>query len=136
MAKKGRSPQRLSRAQRREAFLKLAGEHFDQLEAWYGEHPEASFGEIEAIAREQRRALMGAALSLLINSQDSGYQLSAPRCAQCGQAMHFEGYRSKTIVGLEGDSVLQRAYYVCPAGHRETLFPPGSETAVASGSLE
>jgi hypothetical protein len=133
---KGKSPPRLSRAQRRAEFLKLAEQHFEALEEWYDAHPDASFEEIEGEARRQRRELMGAALTLVINSRDSGYQLEAPRCPSCGVRMAFEGYRSKQVVGLEGDSQLQRAYYVCPAGHGETLFPPGSETAAAPGPLE
>ena len=32
---------------------------YEQLEAWYDEHPDASFGEIEAEARRQRREMMG-----------------------------------------------------------------------------
>lgn len=133
---KRKSPARLSRDQRRAAFLKLAEQRFEALEDWYDAHPEASFEEIEGEARRQRRELMGAALTLVINSRDSGYQLEAPRCPTCGAAMAFEGYRSKQVVGLEGDSELQRAYYVCPQGHGETLFPPGPEAAPARGQLE
>ncbi|MCS6847019.1 MAG: hypothetical protein RMN52_04815 [Anaerolineae bacterium] len=38
----------MSRAQRREAFLALAGQAFDELESWYDAHPNATFAEIEA----------------------------------------------------------------------------------------
>ena len=44
----------LSRAQRRAAFLELAARTFEGLEEWYDQHPEASFGEIEAEAWRQR----------------------------------------------------------------------------------
>jgi len=50
--------------------------------------------------------------------------------------MTFEAYRSWTVKGLEGDSVLERAYYVCPACTGETFPPSGSETGLAGGSLE
>ena len=126
----------LSRNQRRAAFVEAAVEMFEQMEVWYDEHPEASFGEIEAQARQQRRQLMGEALGLLINGRDTGFRLEEPVCARCGQAMKFEGYRSWTIHGLEGDTRLERAYYVCPNGCGETIFPPGPETDVACGSLE
>jgi hypothetical protein len=115
-----------SRSQRRAAFLERAVQMFDALEEWYDEHPYASFGEIEAEARRQRRELMGQTLSILINA----------RCQGCGQPMEFQRYRGWTIYGLEGDTRLERAYYVCPDCAGETLFPPGSETAVAGGSLE
>jgi hypothetical protein len=57
----------MSRAQRRAAFLECAIQMFDALEAWYDEHPDTSFGAIEAKARRQRRELMGQALAILIN---------------------------------------------------------------------
>ena len=126
----------MSRAQRRAAFLERAVQMFDVLEDWYDEHPDASFGEIEAEARRQRRELMGQALALLINGRDCGFQLEAPRCQKCSQPMEFEGYRGWTIYGLEGDTRLERAYYVCPDCSGETFFPPEPETAAAGGSLE
>jgi len=126
----------LSRAQRQERFLQCAAAMFEQLEVWYDAHAEASFGEIEAEARRQRRVLMGAALELLINGRSTGLQVEAPHCAQCGSALCFHEYRRKTIRGLEGNSCLERAYYVCPNGCGETLFPPGPATALAGRPLE
>ncbi len=38
--------------------MKEAERMYAQLEDWYDQHPEASFGEIEAEARKRRRALM------------------------------------------------------------------------------
>jgi len=40
------------------------------------------------------------------------------------------------VAGLEGETELERAYYVCRGCEEQTLFPPGSETAIAGGSLE
>ena len=114
-----------SRSQRRAAFMEVAGQLFDQLEDWYDRHSEASFGEIEAEARLQRRKMMGAVLRILVNERDTGFQLTPPRCEQCGQQMEFERYRDWTVHGLEGDTPLKRAYYVCPHCAGETLFPPG-----------
>ena len=122
---------RLSRTRRRTAFLEAAGQFYDQLEAWYDEHPQASFGEIEAELRKRRRELMGTGIEVLVNGRDNGYLIEAPRCPQCGGRLDFEGYRNWTVHGLEGDVVLERAYYVCPDCQGETLFPPGSETEVA-----
>ncbi len=118
----------LSRAQRRELFLQCAATVFEKLEGWYDEHPDASFGEIEAEARRQRRVLMGAELELLINGRSTGLQVEAPHCSCCGSELQFHEYRRKTIRGLEGNTCLERAYYVCPKGCGETLFPPGPET--------
>jgi hypothetical protein len=115
----------MSRAQREAAFLERAAQMYSALEDWYDQHPEASFGEIEAEARHQRRELMGEGLAVLINGRDTGYQLQAPPCTACGQAMEFKGQRRWRISGLEGETALMRAYYVCPSCEGETLFPPG-----------
>ena len=116
---------KLSRESRRAAYMEKAGEMFDRLEGWYDEHLEASFGEIEAESRKQRRELMGEALGILVNGRDTGMRIEAPGCQGCGQAMDFEGYRSWEVHGLEGDTVLERAYYVCPECKGETVFPTG-----------
>ena len=127
---------RLSRTRRRAAFLEAAGQMYDQLEAWYDEHPQASFGEIEAEVRKRRRELMGTGIEVLVNGRDSGLQVEAPRCQKCGRGLDFEGYRNWAVHGLEGDAVLERAYYVCPECQGETLFPPGPDPAPAAGSVE
>jgi hypothetical protein len=120
-----------SRSQREAAFLQAAGEMYERLEAWYDAHPAATFEELEQELRQQRRELMGGAVATLIVGRDSGYQPSAPPCHQCGQPLAFEGYRPWTVKGLEGDSVLERAYYVCPACAGEAFSPSGSETGFA-----
>lgn len=114
-----------SRARRQAAFMEEAKRMYDQLEGWYDTHPQASFGEIEAEARKRRRELMGKALAQLVNGRDTGAQVELPTCKQCGRKLKFEGYRKWNIHGLEGDSTLERAYYVCPHCKGETLFPPG-----------
>lgn len=126
----------MPRAQRLEAFLEEARQMYDALEAWYDAHPEASFGEIEGEARQRRRALMGRALEILINGRDTGFQLQLPRCAVCGIEMDFEGYKDWTIYGLEGDTTLERAYYVCPECEGQGLFPPRPKTEAAQRPLE
>lgn len=69
MQNRGMKRSTISRAQRREAFLDLAEQAFDELETWYDAHPDASFAEIEAKAREVRRAWMGQGLELRINQR-------------------------------------------------------------------
>ena len=121
-----------SRTRRKAAFLAEAERMYEELEDWYDKHPQASFGEIEAEARKHRRVLMGKALEQLVNGRDTGLQVEAPKCEQCGEAMKFEGYCGWGVHGLEGDSRLERAYYTCPHCKGQTLFPPGSETKIAS----
>ena len=67
--------------------------------------------------------LMGETLATLIVGRDSGQRATAPPCEKCRQPLVFEGYRPWTVKGLEGDTVLERAYYVCSACAGETFFP-------------
>lgn len=122
---------RMSRARRREAFLAEAERMFDAVEVWYDNHPDASFGEIEQEARSQRRAFMGQALSIMVNGRSTGVQVDPPRCSDCGAEMDFEDYRDWTVRGLEGDTTLERAYYVCPDCDGQGLFPPGPHAEAA-----
>ena len=114
----------MTREERRQAVLAEAERLVDQLEAWYDEHEDASFGEIEKKAREVRRELMGRALEIIINGRDTGNRPKRPTCEQCGTEMDFKGYRPWTVKSLEGDVELERAYYTCPHCDGETLFPP------------
>jgi len=116
----------MTREKRKEAFLTAASEMYDELEDWYDEHSEATFGEIEEEARRRRRELMGKGLELLVNGRDTGYQIEGLNCAKCKQKMEYKGqhYR-RTIYSMEGDVRLERAYYVCLECEGETIFPPG-----------
>lgn len=114
-----------SRARRQAAFMEEAKHMYEKLEDWYDAHPQASFGEIEAEARKRRRELMGKTLEQLVNGRTTGMQVEAPKCKQCGEVMGFEGYCGWGVHGLEGDSRLERAYYVCPHCEGQTFFPPG-----------
>jgi ribosomal protein S27AE len=104
----------------------------DGLENWYDTHPSATFDELEQKARQLRRIYMGQALAILINGRDTGFQVQAPLCPQCGAGMKFIDYKEWTVHGLEGDTTLERAYYVCPHCEGQTLFPPGPQAPTAS----
>ena len=115
----------MSRSERKVAFMQQAEQLFEELENWYDDHPGASFEEIEGEARRGRRKMMGASLGIVINGRDVGKTEASPGCGQCGQGMVLKDYRAKTIYGLEGETKLERAYYVCEVCEKQTFFPPG-----------
>lgn len=121
-----------SREKRHANFMVAAERLFNEMEDWYDEHPAASFEDIESEARQRRRVFMGTSLEIWVNGRDNGYQVEGVACEQCGEKMKFEGYRPWGIQGLEGETTLERAYYVCPHCKGETVFPPGSETGAAA----
>ncbi len=133
---KGNKMRPMSKEERREAFLEKAEEMYEEMEAWYDAHEGATFGEVEAEVRRQRRALMGETQAILINGREAGYQAEPPACPQCEQPMRFERYVTRQVSGLEGEVSLERAYYRCPHGCEESVFPPGPETEPAAGRLE
>lgn len=114
----------MSRAARKAAFMKQAEQMFVELEEWYDQNEGATFEEIETRARQARRKMMGKSLGILVNGRDVGKTKEASKCEKCHQAMEFKDYRPKTIYGLEGETELERAYYVCPVCEKQTVFPP------------
>ena len=114
----------MSRTARKVAFMKQAEEMFEELEDWYDQNQAATFEEIETRARQARRKMMGESLEVMINGRDVGKTEEAPTCEKCNQAMAFKDYRPKMIYGLEGETKLERAYYVCRVCEKQTIFPP------------
>jgi hypothetical protein len=124
-------PRKKSRTQRKAEFLQAAEAMYERMEDWYDAHPDASFEEIEEEMRRQRRGLMGGTLETLIVGRDSGFEVEPPKCPRCGQLMEFEGYRTWTVKGLEGDSQIERAYYTCTACGEQGFSPSGPEATAA-----
>ena len=116
---------RLSAEEARVAFMNRAGEVWDQLDSWYQQHPEATFGDLELRLRTLRRSLMGETIPLILAQGDLGATADCPCCEQCGCEMVFKGYEDKGVEGLEGEGRLPRAYYWC-SGCGAGVFPPGS----------
>jgi len=123
----------MSRREREEKALGEAKAAYRAMEAWRDAHPDASYAEFELALREERRGLMGRFTEILINGRETGAQADAPRCRVCGEDLEFEGYRRRTIHGLECDATLERAYYVCPGCGGQAIFPPGPEVETAKG---
>ena len=118
----------MSRTARKVAFMKQAEEMFEELEDWYDQNQDATFEEIETHARQARRKMMGESLGIMINGRDVGKTEEAPRCKKCNEALTFKDYRTKMVYGLEGETKLERAYYVCQVCEKQTVFPPRPST--------
>ena len=127
-----RTKVRRTRSEARDAFLRMASQMWDEFNAWYDAHPDATFDEMEQQLSRWRRPLMGEALALTLERGELGAMPEPPRCEQCGRPMEFKGYPDKAVHGLEADAAIPRAYYVCP-DCGSGLFPPGSASRSAPG---
>jgi hypothetical protein len=117
--------------ERKAAYLKEAEQLFDNMEAWYEQNPEATLEEIEARLRPQRRRLMGESLKILVNGREDGKQEEI-LCPRCGTKMRYKGTIAKTVIGVEGDTTLNQAYYSCPKQCEGTaFFSSGQEVEAA-----
>jgi hypothetical protein len=123
MPKRG-SGARQTSSEAREELLRRTEELWDEFNAWYQGHPEATFDEMESELGKQRRAILGNFLELSLRQGDLGARPEAPSCDKCGKPMVFKGYPKKEIHGLEADAKIPRAYYVCPTCG-VGIFPPG-----------
>ena len=120
-----RSGARLTPSEAREEFTDRATELWDDFNAWYREHPGATFDEIEKELGQQRRGFLGEFLELTLRQGDLGATAEAPDCRKCGKPMELKGYVPKTVHGLDVDAKIPRAYYYCPTC-KVGIFPPGS----------
>ena len=132
--------ERRSRARRtpleaREEFVEHAQELWDEFNAWYKAHPEATFDEMEQKIGQKRRAFWGHFVELSLQQGDLGATPEAPSCKKCGKPMEFKGYPTKEVHGLEVDVEIPRAYYYCPTCE-VGFFPPRPTSAAEEGSVE
>jgi hypothetical protein len=127
-----RSSARRTRTEAREEFLKRAEELWDNFNAWYEDHPHATFDEMEEELGQQRRAVLGEFLELNLRQGDLGASPDPPACGECGRPMVFKGYRRKRVEGLESEAEIPRAYYHCSTCE-VGFFPPGSAFAAPEG---
>jgi hypothetical protein len=95
-----------------------------------------------------RSAALADAASMLF-SLLSGTEEHTPFCPVCGDAMHSQGRRSKTVVSALGEGTLERGYFECTSCHthaipkdgllhiENTSYTPGTRRMVARlASLE
>lgn len=123
---------RLTTSEAREEFTIRATDLWDTVNAWYRDHPEATFDEIEEQLGQQRRVFLGELVELLLRQGNLGATAEAPACPKCGKPMEFKGYPPKTVHGLDVDMKIPRAYFYCPTC-QVGFSPPGSATEAEEG---
>jgi len=101
------------------------------------EDPETiTLSEIEQLvqtAGERVKAELTAGLVEQVSEEDRA--AAGPRCAGCGQRMHYKGQKSKYIATETGPVEVKRAYYYCPTC-REGIFPPGPTVETGSEPVQ
>lgn len=108
----------------REEYMAVVAEMYDELRGWRENHPEASIDEIAGQITPGRRALMGQLMKQLAWQHGAGEVIEGVECPDCGNSMLYKGRPKRVVAHLEGETVLERAYYYCPECEAG-FFPPG-----------
>jgi hypothetical protein len=112
--------------------LEGAAKLWDEYNAWYDAHPDATFDEMDEEVGEEGRAHLGELVGLTLRQGDLGAKADVPRCERCGGGMVFKGYPKKGVQGLRVGVEVRRAYYLCPACELG-FSPPGPATETSTG---
>lgn len=104
-------------------------ELFTEIKAWRGEHPHASWAEMEEELDRRLRRLRGEMLEDLAHASPlTDIRALAPEarpvCSHCGKHLGPRGQETRTLQ-TDGDHTitLTRSYAVCPHCHTG-FFPP------------
>lgn len=108
----------------RDAISELAGQAYEELQAWCKAHPGYTLMELEEQAMLLRQRLMGEMMSKLVAQKEAAQPAEGVKCPKCQGAMEDKGRRKRTVRGPEGSVELDRAYYYCPSC-QEGFFPSG-----------
>lgn len=96
-----------------------------RLQQWRGEHPQASFDEIEDVVQGEVARWPAPLVDEVIQAGAPVTAADAPPgCAECGGPMQRNGRRTRQVQRRRGQPIrLDRDYSVCPACGAG-LFPP------------
>ncbi len=117
------------RDERKAADLRAAMEEVmeelgEEVRAWQGAHPQATFAELETLVQQARKKYGEALMHTLVAQREEVRPVPGPRCAECGTEMHYKGQKERRVVSSIGETEVQRGYYYCPQCQRG-VFPPG-----------
>ena len=97
--------------------------------AWRGQHPQATFQEIESaiddrLARLRAHMLEDAAVASDVADLRDTPEMHRPPCPVCGTRVKHQTRDRRTLLTQHGQTVtLERSYAVCPKCG-ETFLPP------------
>jgi len=120
-------------------WAEVRGEVEAELGAWRGEHPRATFAELEAVTSRAVSRLQARYLEDLVRTSPAADWHEAPPearpvCPQCGGRLVARGQHTRRVLlerHPEGVQ-LQRQYGHCPTWQVGS-FPPGRGTGAAAG---
>ena len=105
-------------------IMVAAEEAISELLEWENTHPASNFEEIEKLILKVRQRLGERITIVLLEAQTSHRPVPGPRCASCGEEMHYKGDKALGFGSLVGEIALARGYYYCDHC-KSGLFPPG-----------
>lgn len=111
-------------------WQQLSHDTLHAMKQWRGQHPRATFQEIESsldmeLARLRTQILQDLALSSPHADLPAMAEGERPTCAACGTVLEARGQQTRTLVTEHDQSIaLTRSYATCPQCGTG-LFPPG-----------
>jgi len=113
-----------SKAEKKARLLAKAEELVDEYLVWEESNPRPDLTQIEEIALKLRKELGKEIGQMALEEQAERRPVPGPKCAECGQEMHYKGEKSNQVESRVGGLEMERGYYYCPTC-RAGLFPPG-----------
>lgn len=119
----------------KDAVARLAGQVYEELQAWCQAHPDYTLMDLEEQAMRLRQRLVGEMLSKLVAEREAVQPAEGVECPKCQAPMQDKGRRQRTVRGPEGAVEVDRAYYYCPSC-KEGFFPSGLRAATDEAPLD
>jgi len=83
----------------RAAYISAAEQLWETFIAWYDAHPDATFDEMEEVAGEQGRGLLGDVLALAVRRGDLGRRLKHRVASSVGGRWSSRATQRRTCMG-------------------------------------
>jgi YgiT-type zinc finger domain-containing protein len=107
---------------------KLSAEVLSGMKEWVGQHPKATFAEIERETMKRMAQLQARLMEDIvqgIEAEQANELGEVQHCPECGVEMHPRGEQERRLQIQGGQEVLiKRTYQVCPKCGTG-IFPPG-----------